>query len=205
MKMIRRIAHASVAAAIAAGLATSAGAQGVYNERAGMTASIGVGAGTAGLSCVPKCKGDRLSGPVLLIRGAANVAPQLTIALEANLFNASFPIANGTGGWALSWVTLNAQWYPKAEENFFIKAGAGLGLVRAHATFPEVGALDMHANSVGLVVGIGRDFRLTSKMGVSIYADYMSTTRSVGLIAEADSGARLSADVISIGLAAFIF
>ncbi len=190
-------------------LAGTAAAQDLSAERRGLVGSIGVSAGNAGLACVPRCSGDRRSGPGILLRGAANLSPMLTVGLEVDLFQQSVPTTSsqgsGSGRWQFAWTTLVAQWYPKAEEDFFIKAGAGVGVARAHATFPTVGSLNMNSTSLGMVVGIGRDFRFANGFALTAYADYMAMSRGTAYIANADSGAQLSADVINLGLALTIF
>lgn len=200
------LAIATGAAALGAATPRAARAQEEYAaERSGLTASIGVAPGSSGISCSPRCQGDRLNGPVFQLRGAAHVAAQFTLALEGNFFRQSFPIANGTGRSDLRWVTLGALWYPRAEENVFVKVGVGIGTIRSHVTFPEVGALQMSANDIGTLIGVGRDFRFTESVALTLYADFLSVPRSTAFISRSDSGARIGADVLSVGLALTLY
>lgn len=201
----KQLAMVAALAMLAAGTTRSAQAQDYAAERSGLTASIGAGPGSSGISCSPRCQGDRLTGPVVQLRGAAHVAAQFTIALEGNFFRRSFPIASGTGRSDLRWVTLGALWYPRVEEDIYVKLGIGIGTIRSHVTFPEVGALQMSANDLGTLVGIGRDFRVTESLAVTLYADFLSVPRSTAFISRSDSGARIGADVLSIGLALTLY
>lgn len=140
-----------------------------------------------------------------MLRGAANITPQVTVAFEVNGFQRKIPISTGEGRWEFIWVTFGALWYPKAEEDVFLHAGFGLATTHVHATFPVVGPLNMNTSSPGLIVGVGRDFRFGNGYAVTAYADYLSASRSAGLIADADSGAKLSADLVTAGLALTIF
>lgn len=63
----------------------------------------------------------------------------------------------------------------------------------------------MNTSSPGLIFGVGRDFLFGNGFAVTAYADYLTATRSEALIANAESGARLSADMITAGLAFTIF
>jgi len=202
---LKRAFVAVSAAAMCATAAAPLHAQDFSAERRGLAASFGVGATTAGVSCVPKCEADRRSGASFMFRGAANITPQITVAAEVNVFQRKVPISTGDGRWEFTWVTFGALWYPKAEEDIFLHAALGVAVMHVHATFPVVGPQNMNTSSLGLIVGVGRDFRIGNGYAITAYADYLSAARSTAFIANADSGARLSGDLVTAGLAITIF
>jgi hypothetical protein len=187
------------------GTAGTAVAQDYLPERYGMTAALGVGAATAGIACNPRCQGDRQTGPVYQVRGAANVTPQFTIAIEGNVFNKTFSTSNGEGRWQLIWGTLGFLWYPTAESETYVKVGIGASVWHAHTTFPDVGALDLNTHNLGFVAGVGRDYRLSTQYGLNVFADYLYAPRSTGYLHGVESGAEIGGDVINIGLAIIVF
>lgn len=83
---LRCAAAMTAATALFAVLGPTVGAQDFGAERRGLSASVGLGASSAGVACVPKCKLERYSGASFLLRGAAHVTPQLAIVFEANGF-----------------------------------------------------------------------------------------------------------------------
>ena len=206
IRLLRRAVTATTAfAALYAAAGKSLGAQDFAAERRGLAASIGVGASNAGVLCVPKCQADRRSGVSFMLRGLANLTPQVAVAVEVNGFQRNIPIPTGEGRWEFTWVTFGGLWYPKAEEDVYLHAALGVATAHAHVTFPVVGPYSMTTSSVGLIVGVGRDFRFRDGYAITAYADYLSASRSTGFIANADSGARLSSDMVTAGLAITIF
>jgi hypothetical protein len=125
--------------------------------------------------------------------------------MEADGFYHAVPRAEGQGRWQLMWVTLGAMWYPTEEGDAYVRVGFGAAITHVHATFPTVGALDLNTRDIGFIVGVGRDYRLTDQYGFTIHADYMATPRSIGYLYAVDSGAKVGADVINIGIAAIVF
>ncbi|HVZ49457.1 MAG TPA: hypothetical protein VG916_11780 [Gemmatimonadaceae bacterium] len=201
MTMSRRLVPA-VALCVAA---SGARAQDYVPTRNGMTATFGVGISSAGLNCTPACASDRRSGPTFQVRGAAAVAPQLTLAIEGNSFQQNTPTASGSASWRLLWVTIGALWYPREDEDFFVKIGVGGTILHANPVFDSVGAINLNTRDVGLVLGVGRDYRLSDSYGLTLYADFLTAPRSIAYLHNSDSGARLGADVLNVGLGFSVF
>ncbi len=170
-------------------------------ERHGFTGSVGVGLSSAGISCAPQCTADRLSAPLLTARIGGNVSPQFSLSLEASLFHADVKTVSPAGSWNLSWFTLSGIWYPNSETDFFLKFGVGVAAVKADVTFPHSGVLTLTSSDFGARVGIGKDYYLTDNLAVTAFADFLFTPRSQALSAGSDSGAKMSADVLHVGLA----
>jgi hypothetical protein len=205
MPTLQRFLVAAAVVAAVAGQPALARAQDYAAARAGLAAAVGVGISSAGITCTPRCGGDRSTGPTYTIRGVANVNPQLAVVVEGNGFYHAVPRAEGAGRWQLTWVTLGAMWYPTEEGDAYLRVGFGAAITHAHATFPTVGALDLNTRDVGMVIGVGRDYRLTERYGFTLHADYMVTPQSVGYLYAVDSGAKVGADVINVGIAAIVF
>lgn len=172
-----------------------------------MTGSIGVSVASAALSCSPQCSGNRLSGPLFLLRGGAQLSPQLTLVLEADQYRQTLRTEKGDGEWRMSWYMLGAVWYPNAEEDFFVNVGIGVSMLRNHVSFPSVtaGPLGLNSSDLGASVGIGRDFRLSDRAGVTAYLGMLFSPKSQALVGRANSGARMAADIVHAGLAATFF
>lgn len=185
--------------------AIRAEAQDYTAERNGMSATLGVGLSSAGLTCSPRCSGDRRTGPTFQLRGAAAVSPQFTLVVEGNTFQQSVETPSGPGNWRLTWVTIGFLWYPHEDEDLFLKVGVGGTVLHANATFDTVGALDLNTRDLGFVVGVGRDYRLSANYGFTLYADYSAAPRSVAYLHDVDSGARMGGDVLNLGLGFSVF
>ncbi len=125
-------AHASLARAllVATLASASAGAQDDPYERRGFTGAVGAGVSSAGVSCVPQCEADRQNGPALFIRVGAHVSPEFSLGLEGTLFRATVKAMSPAGTWSLSWLTLSTVWYPSSDDDFFLKLGLGVAVVR---------------------------------------------------------------------------
>lgn len=178
--------------------------------RRSISASIGAGFTSAGISCVPDCGAGRKSGPTYLVRFAGHLSPQFALGLEAAAYNASLQNATGPTTWTLSWLMLAAQWYPNPESDFFIKAGVGVSTAKADLPFPAFGRtgqttnVTLNTSDYGAMVGFGRDFFVTERYALTPFAAYLFSPRSQGTINQANSGARLSSDIIVLGLAVSI-
>ena len=168
-------------------------------DRRGFSWSVGVGATTAGISCAPHCSAPRQSGPAISGWAGGHVSPQLALGIAGTSYQSS---SSSTAGnkWTLSWILLTSVWYPNADEDFFIKAGIGLAAVKAEVTFPTVGLLGLSTTDFGAQFGIGRDFRITDRLALSLFADYLVTPRSQAVIDGVNGGARASADLIQVGI-----
>ncbi len=174
-------------------------------ERGGLTSSLGVSLSSAGVSCVPDCSASRRSGPTFLIRGGAHLSSRFSMVIEGDMYRQGVETPSGPGTWAMSWYMLGILLYPRAEEDVFLSAGAGLAVTRMHVTFPDVGALKLNTSNLGAAVGIGRDFRFRDNMAITAYAQYLFSGRTQALIGRANSGAKLSTDIVAAGLALTLF
>jgi hypothetical protein len=176
-----------------------------FSERRGMMATVGVGVGTAGVSCIPKCSADRQSGPVLLVRAGGRLASQISLVLEGDVYRREFATPEGPARWSMSWYMIGGIWYPREEESFFVNFGIGLAVGRNDIEFPTVGYQPLNSSDLGGTIGIGRDFSFRDHFAVTAFAQYLMSGRSQALIGRANSGAKVGMDLIHAGLALSIF
>jgi hypothetical protein len=200
------IRHAVAGAILLAALATSAayGQDDQSGDRRGFAGSIGIGVSSAGISCSPQCSADRETGPAYLIRIGGHATPQLTIGLETTLFRGTTKQVTPSGSWSLSWLTLTALWYPSLDDDFFVKAGVGIASSKVTVPFPSIASIELEASDFGAVAGIGKDFRFTDKLAFTTFADILFTPRTAAQANGSNSGAKISADLIHLGLAVTI-
>lgn len=176
-----------------------------FTDRKPLKATIGVSVGTAGVQCVPKCSADRQSGAALMARVGGQVAQGLTIVLEADVYRREFPNEYGKGRWAMSWYMIGGLWYPNVDEDFFISLGLGLAVAHNDVEFPEVGPLPLVTTDLGGGIGFGKDFKFRNHLAVTAFAQYLLSGRSQATIGRANSGAKISTDLIHAGLALTVF
>jgi hypothetical protein len=194
------------ALAVAACASAPLRAQDLQPERSGLMAVVGAGIGSAGVSCDPRCSSDRRSGPIFVVRGGAYVSPSLTLDLETSLFRQNVENSDGSQGrWALSWYLVGLQWFPRAEDDFYVHVGVGLGAARANVSFPNIGTLDLNASDIGGVLGVGRELRLTNNVGATVFGEYLFMVKTGASLGRSDSGAKLSADILHAGIALLFF
>lgn len=176
-------------------LSTPASAQRNPQVRDGFMVSLGVGAGSAGVSC-SGCVTDRENGPVLSLMLGGAVSPSLILGVE-------------THGWAKQqngetmkngFLTGVAQWYPSVESGFFIKAGAGFGQVSDEAIDPAFGTLKVESTGVAYQIGTGYDFRVGKNFSLSPFVNYLATTSANAKVNGVSANERLDVSNLQYGL-----
>jgi hypothetical protein len=189
---------------LAVATASAAQAQDDNGDRRGFSGSVGFGVSSAGISCKPQCATDRQSGPAWTFRAGAHVASQLVIGLDATLFRADIKSQTPVGKWTMTWLTLSGIWYPNSDEDFFLKLGVGVAAIRVDVPFPKSGVIGLNSSDFGAVVGVGKDFRFTDMLAVTAFGNVLFTPSSAALSNGSSSGAKVSADMIHVGLAVTI-
>ena len=201
MPMRRLLACSLVAVFVSA---QPAFAQADAGERHGFAGAFGVGISSAGISCAPQCTVDRQSGPSYMLRVGGHATEQFVIGLEATVFRADVKTMSPPGKWSLSFLSLVGLWYPTSDDDFFIKVGAGVATTKVDVSFKNVTSIQLTATDVGGKVGIGKDFRFADRLALTAFAEAMFTPRSQALSGGSNSGAKMSADLIHVGLAVAI-
>jgi len=181
--------------------ASAALAQDDMGDRRGFSGSLGFGVGSAGISCTPQCATDRQSGPAWTVRAGAHVASQLVVGLDATMFRTDIKSQTPVGKWTMTWLTLSGLWYPNSDDDFFLRLGVGVAAIRADIPFPKSGVVDLNSSDFGAVIGVGKDFRLSDLLAVTAFGNVLFTPSSAATANGSSSGAKVSADMVHVGLA----
>ena len=167
-------------------------------HRDGLTATIGLGIGSAGVTC-DVCESERESAPTLMLRVGGAYAPDLIFGAELNLWSKS-EVDDETGDEArVRIATVNAvvQWYPQLDGGFFVHAGAGIGTIRSELLNSATGNASARTTALGYQVGAGWDVRVAPSISVTPYATFFGT--AAGKVKDSDS--KIDGNVGQIGVA----
>lgn len=127
---------------------------------------IGFGLGGGSFGC-EGC-GDRQSGAAAHIKLGGAIRPNVLLGVE------SIGWTKDEGGARLSHVNVAAivQFYPAAENGFFLKGGVGVSRLEASASG---GGFSFSAgdNGLGLTAGLGYDIRLGTNFSLSPYGSFV--------------------------------
>jgi len=175
--------------------ASSALAQSRPQTREGFTASFGLGAGSAGVSC-EDCGTDRETSGALYLRLGGAYRPNLILGGEINGWARTTDDIGGEGTITIVTVNALAQWYPQVTSGFFVSGGLGIGSLEVEASFPGLGTLSDKTTGLGYQVGAGYDLRLGSNFSLTPFATFFGTAG--GKVESSD--VKLDANVIQIGL-----
>jgi opacity protein-like surface antigen len=177
--------------------ASSLLAQGDAPHREGVAATIGLGIGSAGVSC-DQCESKRETAPSLMLRIGGAYAPDLILGGEMNAWSKS-EVVDATGDEArvrIATVNLVAQWYPQLDGGFFVLGGVGVGTVRSDLLNDVTGTSSSRTTAFGYQVGAGWDVRVTPRISVTPYATFFGT--AAGKVKDTD--AKLDGNVGQIGV-----
>lgn len=189
--MRNHLIGAAIAALVAA--APSA-AQSRPQTHDGFTVSVGLGGGSAGVSCV-ECESSRERAPTVYLRLGGAVRPNLVLAGEINGWSKS-ESDQGIDA-TITIVTINAvaQWYPQTATGFFVSGGVGLGSMEAKANaFGE--SLSDRTHGLGYQIGTGYDLRVRPNLAITPFVTYFATA---GGKVES-TGEKANANVVHFGL-----
>jgi hypothetical protein len=134
--------------------------------RQGFGISVGLGAGSASVSC-DGCAGFGGTGLSDYLRLGGYARPNLFLAVETNAWfaDAGDPSYNYIG--AIMGV---AQWYPNARQGWYIKGGIGYGYsdLISDTYFGNV-----TPSGLGVSVGAGYDWRVARNFALTPYLNYL--------------------------------
>ena len=165
--------------------------------RQGFTISLGLGGGSAGLSC-NGCDSDRENGLSGYLRMGGTVRPNLIVGGETNGFTKTESEAGAEATATISYVSAYAQWLPQPANGFYLKGGLGLGLVNFEVTGTISGT--MKSKGAGLTLGTGYDWRLAPNFSLTPYANYLFMAKGDAKVDGTSTGEKLGANVLQLGL-----
>lgn len=136
--------------------------------RQGFGISVGIGAGSANLTC-DGCSQSGGTEPSGYLRLGGYVSPALFVAFE-------------TDGWAVVNIVENnaligaymgvAQWYPMASQGWYVKGGVGYAY--ADALGDIFAAADLHTSGFAVSIGAGYDWRVARNFALTPYVNYLA-------------------------------
>jgi hypothetical protein len=162
------------------------------SRHSGFHAAVGLGSGSAALTC-SSCSSDRETSSATMIRFGGAVSPTVVLSGEINGW------AQDKGGVksTLSFVNVVAQFYSEPTSKFFFKAGVGLA-----AGAQSISGLKLETNSYGLIAGIGYDIGLTPGFALTPYVDYAWMASADAKLNGSGTGVSVGANLLHFGLAA---
>ena len=168
-------------------------------RREGLTATVGLGIGSAGVSC-EGCESERESTPTPMLRIGWAYAPDLIFGAEVNAWSKS-QVVDATGDEArVRIATVNAvvQWYPQLDGGFFVHAGAGVGAVRSELLNDVTGVSSVRTTALGYQLGAGWDVHVAQNISITPFATFFGTAG--GKVKDSDEKLDGNVGVIGIGL-----
>jgi hypothetical protein len=183
-------------------LARTAVPQGSEGGHSGFHAAVGLGAGSVGVSC-DDCEDDREEGGVLMLRFGGALRPGLVLSGEVTGWNRREESDGGTTLDAnANWFLVSWQFYPDPAKGLFWKLGAGVSSIDVTVDPPGAGNARLRASSLGLSIGGGYDIRIARGFGLTPYIDLMMGADSEAKVNGNETGEKLGANLIYLGLAA---
>jgi hypothetical protein len=171
-------------------------------SHSGFHAAIGLGAGSLGVSC-DDCEDDREEGGVLMLRFGGALRPGLVLSGEATGWNRKEEDDGGTTLDAhASWLLLSWQFYPDPAAGFWWKIGAGASSIDVTVDPPGFGSAKLQTVGLGLSAGVGYDIHVARGFSLTPFIDLMMGAESEAKVNGSDSGEKLGANLLYLGLAA---
>jgi len=175
-------------------------AQGNPFGRDGVSATIGAGVGSAGVSC-DGCESDREPAPSVMLRVGGAYAPDLIFGGEINAW-AKSEVTDASGDEVrvrIATLNLVAQWYPQLDGGFFVDGGIGVGTVRTQLVAGDLsGTITSTTTAVGYQVGAGWDFRVAPNVSVTPFATFFGT--AAGKVRTSDEKLDGNVGVVGVGI-----
>ncbi len=170
-------------------------------RRAGFYASVGLGSGSAGVTC-DGCDSDRRSKLTVMARFGGSVRPDLVIGGEVMAWSDEASDSGISGDMTLGFVGATAQYFPDPKRGLYLKGGLGVATSEVNLRVSGVGSAKLEATGLGLVAGVGYDIPLGRAFSLTPFADYYHAAKADAKINGSDAGEKLGFSVLNIGLAA---
>ncbi|MES2178517.1 MAG: hypothetical protein V4550_11715 [Gemmatimonadota bacterium] len=168
-----------------------------------ISASIGVGGGSASLSCA-SCKSSRESNVTGSASLGIGVSSQFVIAGELSGWMKDYNSVNGTGTLRLIFANVVGKLYPQSGSGLFVKAGGGGSFINEEIRRTAVPTTTVKSSGLGLVAGAGWDLPLSGRVVLTPYVEYnraaAGNATANGIRTSEQLGANLFHGGISIGV-----
>jgi hypothetical protein len=163
-------------------------------DRDGYSVSLGLGAGSNGVSCT-NCTTTRKNGASGYLRVGKGITPSLMMGVELNGWNKSETAGTASTGM----MTAIAQWYPSLTNGFFLKTGAGVGRSTAEdkSTVPSN---KVESTGFGYQFGLGYDMSIARQWSITPYVNYLATTGANAKLNGVNANQTMDANYFQYGL-----
>jgi hypothetical protein len=158
----------------------------------GFRAAVGLGVGSAGISC-DGCGSDRDNSVSGILRFGGGIRPGVVLGGQVTSWAKN--VHGGTE--SLTFVTFVTQWYPQPRQGFFVLGGLGVAAMDATGD-----GVELRTNSLGLQAGVGYDITLTRKFAITPYADLLYGTGGNVQVNGSTTNVKVSSNLVQFGVAA---
>ena len=183
-----------IAVALALVSAAPLSAQSNPQVRQGLAISLGLGSGSANMTC-SGCESDRRNSGTGYLRIGAAVTPSLVVSAESDGWVKSEDGADGSIGYFMG----VAQYYPAPAMGFFLKGGLGLGRLSLEET-DVTGTQKLTSTGLGYQLGVGYDWRVMSSFSLTPFVNYLATAGAEAKFNGQSTGEKLNANVMQFGV-----
>jgi hypothetical protein len=136
----------------------------------GLYASVGVGYGSADVSC-DQCGDASRAGD---LTGSLNVGGALSQSILLGLEVTGWSkVTSSNDNRSMGTVNGVLTWYPSTREGFFVKGGVGWGYLYGDQATQSSGIVSLSEGGVGYQLGLGYDIRLQRDLSVTAIAQFI--------------------------------
>jgi len=165
--------------------------------RQGASFSVGVGQGSARLTCTD-CVPDRQSAPSYYVSLAGALRPNLVVGAAVDVWTKRVldPGPDGYVRFTVATLDVIGQWYPQPSAGFFVSGGLGYGTIDARFDVSSEGSVSDRTSAFGYQLGAGYDLRVRRGFSLTPFVKMFGTASG----AVEGTGAKLDAHVAEAGL-----
>jgi len=148
----------------------AASAQAQYAQtHKGIYASVGVGYGSATVSCGQCGDTDRAGDLTGFLNIGGALSQSFLLGVEVTGWS---KVTSNNDNRAMGTVNGVATWYPSTREGFFLKGGVGWGYLYGDQETVSSGIQSLSEGGVGYQLGLGYDIRLERNLSVTAVVNF---------------------------------